>query len=97
MKEKIVNKLQQFSKAMIGPVLFLPIIGLGIAATSVMTNTAFVTEGSGIYIVGKFISSILWAVMNNLSFFFCVGIAMGMARKKKAEAAFVAAMSFLMF
>ncbi|MBP1042320.1 PTS transporter subunit EIIC [Vagococcus sp. BWB3-3] len=97
MKEKMVNKLQQFSKAMIGPVLFLPIIGLGIAATSVMTNTAFVTEGSAIYIFGKFISSILWAVMNNLSFFFCVGIAMGMARKKKAEAAFVAAMSFFMF
>lgn len=97
MKEKVVTKLQQFSKAMIGPVLFLPIIGLGIAATSVMTNTAFVTEDSVVYIAGKFISSLLWAVMNNLSFFFCVGIAMGMARKKKAEAAFVATMTFFMF
>lgn len=97
LKEKIVNQLQKFSKAMIGPVLFLPIVGLGIAITSVMTNTAFVTEGSGIYIIGKYLSSILWAIMNNLSFLFCIGIALGLAKKKKAEAAFVAAMSFFMF
>ncbi len=97
MKERMMNQMQKFAKSMIGPVLFLPIVGLGIALTSVMTNTSFVTEGSGIFIVGKFLSSILWAIMNNLNLLFCVGIAFGLAKKKKAEAAFVAVMSFLMF
>lgn len=97
MKNKIVNKMQQFSKAMIGPVLFLPIVGLGIAFSSILTNTAFFSDTSTVYMIGKFVSSILWAIMNNLSLIFCVGIAYGMARKKKAEAAIIAVMSFLMF
>lgn len=97
MKDKVMNKMQQFSRAMIGPVLFLPIVGLGIALTSIFTNTAFFEESSMVFILGKFVSSLLWAIMNNLSLLFCVGIAYGMAKKKKAEAAIISVMSYLMF
>ncbi|MBJ7222219.1 MULTISPECIES: PTS transporter subunit EIIC [unclassified Brenneria] len=93
----ILKKLQAFSKAMIGPVLFLPIVGLLIAIASIITNKAFITEGSYLYIFGKYISSILWAIMNNLSLFFCLGLALGMAKKRKADAAFVATMSYFMY
>ena len=35
--------------------------------------------------------------MGNLSILFCVGIAMGMSKKKKADAAFVALMCYILF
>lgn len=54
-----VKKLQDFSKAMIGPVLYLPAIGLLIALFSMTTNRLWVDESSGLYLVGKFVSSML--------------------------------------
>ncbi|KMI33805.1 hypothetical protein SM89_02279 [Klebsiella quasipneumoniae] len=92
-----VKKLQDFSKAMIGPVLYLPAIGLLIALFSMTTNRLWVDESSGIYLLGKFVSSMLWALMNNLGFLFCLGLASGLAKTRKAEAAFVAAMTWLVY
>ena len=97
MKDNIVGAMQKFAKAMIGPVLFLPIVGMTIALTAVATNTAFVTEGGIIWTIGKFFNGMLNSIMNNLSILFCIGIAMGLAKKKKAEAAFVSVMSYIMF
>lgn len=97
MKDNIVGAMQKFAKAMIGPVLFLPIVGMTIALTAVATNTAFVTEGGAIWTIGKFFNGMLNSIMGNLSILFCIGIAMGLARKKKAEAAFVSVMSYIMF
>lgn len=92
-----VKKLQDFSKAMIGPVLYLPAIGLLIALFSMTTNRLWVDESSGLYLMGKFVSSMLWALMNHLGFLFCLGLASGLAKTRKAEAAFVAAMTWLMY
>lgn len=80
---------------MIGPVLYLPAIGLLIALFSMTTNRLWVDESSGLY-GGKFVSSMLWALMNHLGFLFCLGLASGLAKTRKAEAAFVAAMTRLM-
>lgn len=93
----VLKKLQDFSKAMIGPVLYLPVIGLLIALFSITTNKIWVTEGSTLYLIGKYASTILWAIMNNLGFFFCLGLASGLAKSRKAEASFVAAMSYFMY
>nr|WP_314264298.1 PTS transporter subunit EIIC [uncultured Moellerella sp.] len=93
----VLKKLQDFSKAMIGPVLYLPAIGLLIALFSIATNKLWVEEGSTLWIIGKYCSSLLWAVMNNLGFFFCIGLASGLAKNRKAEATFVASMSYLMY
>ena len=92
-----VKKLQDFSKAMIGPVLYLPVIGLLIALLSMTTNKIWLAEDSSLYLLGKYVSSMLWAVMNNLGFFFCLGLAGGLAKTRKAEAAFVAAMTWFMY
>ncbi len=92
-----LKKLQDFSRAMIGPVLYLPIIGLLIALFSIATNKLWVAEGGSVYLLGKYGASMLWAIMNNLGFFFCMGLASGMARTRKAEASFVAAMSYFMY
>lgn len=97
MKDKAVNAMQKFAKAMIGPVLYLPIAGMLIALTAVATNTAFVTEGGVIWTIGKFFNGMLNPIMGNLSILFCVGIATGMAKKKKADAAFIALMSYILF
>lgn len=97
MKDKILNSMQKFAKAMIGPVLFLPIVGMLIALTAIFTNTTFVKEGGVIWITGKFFNGMLSPIMGNLSILFCVGIAMGMSKKKKAEAAFISIMSYILF
>lgn len=97
MKDKILDSMQKFAKAMIGPVLFLPIVGMSIALTAVLTNTTIVSEGGVIWTIGKFFNGMLSPIMGNLSILFCVGIAIGMAKKKKAEAAFVAIMSYILF
>lgn len=97
MKDKILDSMQKFAKAMIGPVLFLPIVGMSIALTAILTNTTFVSEGGVIWTIGKFFNGMLSPIMGNLSILFCVGIAIGMAKKKKAEAAFVAIMSYILF
>ncbi len=68
-----VKKLQDFSKAMIGPVLYLPAIGLLIALFSMTTNRLWVDESSGLYLVGKFVSSMLWALMTILGFCSALG------------------------
>ena len=61
------------------------------------TNRLWVDESSGICLLGKFVSSMLWALMNNLGFLFCLGLASGLAKTRKAEAAFVAAMTWLVY
>ena len=40
MKDKVVGGMQNFSKAMIGPVLFLPVVGMLIALTAIATRMA---------------------------------------------------------
>ena len=97
MKEKVVNGMQIFSRAIIGPVLFLPIVGIILALTSILDNPTIVGKGSILINVGTFIGSGLWPILLNLGIVFCVGIAMGMANDKKAEAALVAMFSFLVF
>ena len=51
MKQKVMDAMQSFSKALMGPVLFLPIAGMLQAISSVMSNTALVTEGGACEII----------------------------------------------
>lgn len=102
MKQKVMGGLQKFSKAMFVPVLILPIAGILIAIGNIFTNAALiekvpfldnpVTMG-----FGSILSSSLLPVLTNLGLIFCVGIALGLAEKKKAEAAFTAVLGYLVF
>lgn len=83
MKQKVMDAMQSFSKALMGPVLFLPIAGMLQAISSVMSNTALVTEGGVVWTLGKFINGGVGAVIGNLGILFCVGIAMSLAKSAR--------------
>jgi len=97
MKDKIVNGMQIFARSIVTPILFLPIVGILLAIVGVISNPSIVGEGSPLINVGEFVGGGLWTFLTNLSIIFCVGIAMGMAKEKKAEAALVSVFSFLFF
>ncbi|MDT2596048.1 PTS transporter subunit EIIC [Enterococcus dongliensis] len=102
MKAKVMDSMQKFSKAMFVPVLILPIAGILIAIGNVFTNPRLIetfgfldnpiTMG-----FGSILSAALLPVLTNLGVIFCVGIALGLANKKKAEAAFTALLGYLVF
>lgn len=84
MREKLMDALQRFSKAMFIPVLILPIAGILIAVGNLFTNAKLievlpfmdnaVTKGFGTLLSGSLVS-----ILNNLGLIFCVGIAVGLA------------------
>ena len=98
MKERVMDALQKFSKAMFIPVLILPIAGILIAVGNLFTNTRLlavlpflnnpITTGFGALLSGS-----LTAILTNLGIIFCVGL----ANKKKSEAGFIALLAFLVF
>lgn len=102
MKEKIMNSMQRFAKAMFIPVLILPIAGILIAIGNLFTNAKLleavpfldnpVTKGFGTILSGSLVS-----ILTNLGLIFAVGIAVGLSEKKKAEAGFTALLGFLVF
>lgn len=98
----VMDVLQRFSKAMFIPVLILPIAGLLIAVGNILTNANLlavmpildnpITTGFGQILTGSLVT-----ILNNLGIIFCVGIAVGLAEKKKGEAGFTAMLAFLVF
>ena len=102
MKEKMMNAMQRFSKAMFVPILLLPIVGILIAVGNLFTNVRLqailpflnnpVTIGFGTILSGS-----LSAILSNLGIIFCVGLSIGLADKKKTEAGLVALLSFFVF
>lgn len=98
----IMDVMQRFSKAMFIPVLILPIAGLLIAIGNILTNPNLlavfpfldnpITVGFGTIISGSLVT-----ILQNLGLIFCVGIAVGLADKKKGEAGFTAMLAFLVF
>lgn len=102
MKEKMMDGLQRFSKAMFIPVLILPIAGILIALGNVFTNQRLIetvpfmdnpiTTGFGTILSGSLVS-----ILSNLGLIFCVGLTVGLAKKKKAEAGFTAVLGYLVF
>lgn len=86
----VMDVLQRFSKAMFIPVLILPIAGLLIAVGNILTNANLlavmpildnpITTGFGQILTGSLVT-----ILNNLGIIFCVGIAVGLAEKKKGE------------
>lgn len=102
MKKKIVDSLQQFSKGMFVPVLILPIAGIIIAIGNILTNARLATylpflKSPLINGFGKMLSGSLVSVLVNLGIIFCVGLALGLSKEKKADAAFTALLSYLVF
>lgn len=102
MKDNLMNGMQRFAKAMFIPVLILPIAGILIAIGNLFTNAQLIetvpfldnpiTMGFGTILSGSLVS-----ILTNLGLIFCVGIAVGLADKKKAEAGFTSLLGYLVF
>lgn len=102
MKDKLMDTMQRFSKAMFVPVLILPIAGILIAVGNVFTNPRLIEQFGFLdnpitMGFGSILSASLLPILTNLGIIFCVGIALGLANKKKAEAAFTALLGYLVF
>lgn len=102
MKEKIMDSLQRFSKGMFVPVLILPIAGIIIAFGNILTNAKLAEyvpflKNNMVFGFGKMLSGSLVSILTNLGIIFCVGLSVGLARKKKAEAGFTSLLVFLVF
>lgn len=102
MKQKVTNGLQRFSRALFMPVLILPMVGLMIAVANLFTNPRLMEalpflDNPITFGFGSVLSAALLPILTHLSLIFCLGIALGLANQKKAEAAFTAVLSFLIF
>ena len=102
MKKRVMDAFQKFSKGMFVPVLILPIAGIIIALGNIITNARLATylpflKNPLIYGFGKMLSGSLVSVLVNLGIIFCVGLSIGLAKEKKADAAFTALLTYLVF
>jgi len=52
-KDLIVDKMQMFAKAIIVPVLFLPIVGVILALSSILSNPSIVGESGFLMNIGN--------------------------------------------
>lgn len=94
MKSKVLGALQSFSRAAVGPVKFMAVMGMFLAAAVILQLEFF---PAGVNAAGNLIKTMMDAMLNNLAIVFCIGIACGLAKKKKAEAAILALVVFLIF
>lgn len=112
MKQKITAALEKFSKAMLSPLNYIAAAGMVLVLGALLTSSSLKTlkdaEGNLIWLsrflnlpavqlIGTLIYEAVMVVINNLSVFFCVGIASVMAKKEKHQAAMIALMSYLIF
>lgn len=102
MKEKILNALERFSRAMLAPLHYLSVAGILLVVGALLTNSTLrtalpVLDWPPLQTAGQLLSSCMMILLNNLSLLFCVGIAAALARQEKHRAALVALMGYLVF
>lgn len=102
MKKKLIAMMQKFSKAIVVPVLYLPAIGLILVICNFMTNPNITSAipflgNEVIQIIFKVMYNGLMSVFNNLGPIFAIGVAFGLAKKKKEHAALIAFICLFIF
>ena len=112
MKQKITNALEKFSKAMLSPLTYIAAAGMILVLGALLTSSSLksLTNAEGeliwlskflnlkvVQLIGNLIYEGVMIIINNLSVFFCVGIAAVMAKKDKHQAGIIALMSYLIF
>lgn len=94
MKDKLLSLSQKFSQASIQIVMFLAIMGMGLAIGVIM-QLKFMPPF--VIFIGMLLNTIMNAMLNNLSIIFCVGLATAFAKTKKVDAAIISLVTFIMF
>ena len=82
MKEKVMNGLEKFSKAMLSPLSYISAAGLILVLGALLTSTSLsamipVLQWTPIKLLGQLIYNCIMVIINNLSLMFCVGISIG--------------------
>ena len=88
MKEKVMNGLEKFSKAMLSPLSYISAAGLILVLGALLTSTSLssmipVLQWTPLKLLGQLIYNCIMVIINNLSLMFCVGIAAALAKKNK--------------
>lgn len=95
MKEKLQQGAQNFSRAIIQPVMFMAISGLIISVSAIL-KMDFMPEF--LRKIGDFFFNIMTSgIIGSLPVIFCIGIAVAIAKKKKTDAAIIAISSFMIY
>lgn len=90
--DKTKTAAQNFGRAIVDPVLYLAVVGIILAISTICSLNAS-TE-----LIGKLLSvATNSAVIGNMPLVFCVGICSGLAKKQKSNAAVLALIVYLMF
>ena len=102
MKEKVMNGLEKFSKAMLSPLSYISAAGLILVLGALLTSTSLsamipALQWTPIKLLGQLIYNCIMVIINNLSLMFCVGIAAVLAKKNKQQAAIIGLMSYFMY
>ncbi len=95
-RQRILENMQKFSRAMIGAVLFLPVIGLILALSSVLTNPTLIAETSFLHQLGQMLGDTFGLYLATSAYYFASASAMARQRIK-TEVALVSVMCFIMF
>lgn len=77
MKEKVMNGLEKFSKAMLSPLSYISAAGLILVLGALLTSTSLsamipVLQWTPIKLLGQLIYNCIMVIINNLSLMFCV-------------------------
>ncbi len=92
MKDKVFGVLQRVGRSFMLPIAILPVAGLLLGIGSSFTNATTITTyglqrvlGEGTLLHGLFVimNKVGSAIFDNLPLIFAVGVAIGMAKKKK--------------
>ena len=76
MKEKVMNGLEKFSKAMLSPLSYISAAGLILVLGALLTSTSLsamipVLQWTPIKLLGQLIYNCIMVIINNLSLMFC--------------------------
>ncbi|MGL5978904.1 MAG: PTS transporter subunit EIIC [Erysipelotrichaceae bacterium] len=95
MKKKLYDATQKFSQTVVLPVMFMSVTGLILSLGIILSMDGMPTI---LQAIGGVFYGLMYEIgITQLPLIFCVGIAVGLSRKKKTEAALLAVMSFILF
>ncbi len=102
MKQKIMDTLENFAKAMVQPLAYLTAGGSLIVVGILLTNSTITAalpflKWAPIQIFGKLIYNAIMAIINNLGVLFVIGLPAALAKSDKHKAGIIGFMTYLMY
>lgn len=100
--QKLLQKLEVFSQALLAPLSYLTAAGLLLVVGALLTSSPLrqlipALNWAPIRLTGELLYNGMMVLINNLSVILCVGIAAVRARTEKQEVALLAFMAYLVF